>query len=153
MNKWWKCAIYKAVFWFRKRIIHKVFGLRHQIYNYNKKLKVMFWTNLLKLLKDYFRFFIYQHPATHRSPFADLARCRCTKRKPILVYSFIWTLQCIERSPFNSLLLLLLIQDFQSTQSGLGKKNTQTPELSKNNKKAQQQQNLTTEETQLFKEI
>lgn len=57
-QKWWKCAVYKAVFWFRKRIIYKVFGFRHQICNDNKKLKVMFWTNLLKLLKGYFRFFV-----------------------------------------------------------------------------------------------
>lgn len=126
MNKWWKCALYKAVFWFRKRTTHKVFGLGHQIYNYNKKLKVMFWTNLLKQLKNYFRFFIYQHPATHRSPFPDLARCSCTKRKPFLVKSFMWTLQRMEKSQFNPFLLLHLIQGFQSTPSGLWKKKPKT---------------------------
>lgn len=127
-QKWWKCAACKAVFWFRKRIIHKVFGFRHQTYNCNKNLKVIFWTNSLKLLRDYFRFFIYQHLATHRSPFADLARCRCTKRKPILVYSFMWTLQCIAKSMFNPFLLLLLIQDFWSTTSGLGEKTPLKPQ-------------------------
>lgn len=147
MNKFFKCVVYNAVFWFRKRIIHKVFGLRHQIYNYNKKSKVMFWTNLFKVLKDYFRFFICQHPATHSSQFADLARCRCTKRKPILVYSFMWTSQCIEKSHFN-LFLLLLIQDVQSTTSGLGKKKHSNPKIiKKHTKKPQQQQNLTTEKT------
>lgn len=135
MNKWWKCAVYKAVFWFRKRVIHKVFGLRYQIYNYNKKWKVMFWTNLLKQLKKYFGFFIYQHSATHSSPFPDLARCSCTKRKPFLVCSFMWTSQHMEKSQFNPFLLLHLIQGFQSTPSGLWKKTTQTPKLSKNTQK------------------
>lgn len=79
MRRWQKCAVCNAGVLFMKRVIHKAFGLRHQIYKKYKIWKEMLWTNLLKQFKDFqfWGFFIYQRAVTtHNSPFSLSSQTR-----------------------------------------------------------------------------